>query len=136
MATTATRVPSALDQSIIQDTSGHEAVALGTQIAGEDLTNDVLKTEQRFSYAYCTADTAVKSGAGFLHTVTITPIDAAAGTITLWDNTAESGTTITTIYIPAAFVAPITLTLDVSFSTGLYVGYGAAVEVAVTLSYR
>jgi hypothetical protein len=56
-------------------------------ISGEDLTNDVLKVEQRFSYAYCTADTAVKSGSGFLHAITISPTDAAAtaGTIIVYD---------------------------------------------------
>ena len=120
------------------DSSGNTKVTLGTKIAGEDITNDVLKVEQRFSFTNCTADTAVKSGAGFLHTVTIMPTDAAAtaGSIILYDNTAESGTIIGTITVTAAWVAPVTLTFDVSFSTGLYVGFSTTNDVNVTVSYR
>lgn len=131
-------MPSALDQSIIQDTSGHEAVALGTQIAGEDLTNDVLKVEQRFSYVNISADTAVKSGAGFLHTVTFAQIDAAptAGTIIIYDNTAESGTIIFSSTWTTAVFMPVTITIDASFSTGLYVGFTTTADIGVTLSYR
>ena len=108
------------------------------QLAGEDLTNDVLKVEERFSYSYCTADTAVKSGAGFLHTVTFSPTDAAAtaGTVILYDNTAESGTIMFTYSIPAAALVPVTVIIDASFSTGLYVGFTTTADVAVTLSYR
>lgn len=113
-------------------------VDLSSAIAGEDLTNDVLKTEQRFSYTNCTADTAVKSGAGFLHTVTIMPTDAAAtaGSIILYDNTAESGTIIGTITVTAAWVAPVTLTFDVNFATGLYVGFTTTNDVNVCVSWR
>lgn len=138
MATAATRVPSSLDQSIIQDTSGHEAVDLGTQIAGEDLTNDVLKTEQRYTYAYVVADTLVKTGAGFVHTVTFSPTDTAAtaGTIFLYDKTTEATPTIFAYSIPAAALVPVTVILDVSFTTGLYVGFTTTADVAVTISYR
>lgn len=124
--------------NIHETTTGSLKQTLATKIAGEDLTNDVMKTEQRYSYAYCTADTAVKSGAGFLHTVTISPTDATAtaGTIILYDNTAESGTVMFTYYIPAAALVPVTVVLDVSFSTGLYVGFTTTADVAVTLSYR
>lgn len=120
------------------DTNNYLKNSLSTLIAGEDLTNDRMKVEQRFSYANCTSDTAVKSGAGFLHTVTIMPTDAAAtaGSIILYDNTAESGTIIGTITVTAAWVAPVTLTFDVSFSTGLYVGFTTTNDVNVTVSYR
>ena len=111
---------------------------LTTLLAGEDLTNDVTKVEQRFGFLNCTADTPVKTGAGFLHTVTIMPTDAAAtaGTIVLYDNTAGSGTIVGTINVTAAWVAPVTLTFDVSFSTGLYVGFTTTNDVNVTVSYR
>lgn len=36
-------------------------------LAGEDITNDVLKVEQRNSFSLVTADTQVKGSAGFLH---------------------------------------------------------------------
>lgn len=120
------------------DVSGNIKVALGTQIAGEDLTNDVLKIEHRYSYSYCTADTAVKTGAGFLHALTISPTDAAAtaGTIIVYDNTAESGNIIFSYTVPAAALVPVSVILDVSFTTGLYVGFTTTADVGVTVSYR
>ena len=122
----------------LYDTSGNLKNTLATKLAGEDLTNDVLKVEHRFSYANVTADTAVKQGAGFLHTVTIMPTDTAAtaGTIILYDNTAESGTLLGTIYVNAAAFVPVTLTFDVSFATGLYIGFTTTNDVNVTVSYR
>ena len=139
MATVATRVPSALDQSIIQDASGHEAVTLGTQIAGEDLINDVLKVEERFSASgKLTGDTAVKAGAGFVHTVTFTCNDAAptAGSIIIYDNTAESGTELFNHTFTTTPFVPFSVTLDHSFSTGLYVGFTTTADVNVFVSYR
>lgn len=106
--------------------------------AGEDLTNDVTKVEQRFSYTNISADTAVKSGAGFLHTVTFAQIDAAptAGTIIIYDNTAESGTIIFSSTWTTAVFMPVTVTIDASFSTGLYVGFTTTADIGVTVSYR
>lgn len=120
------------------DASGNLKATLATKIAGEDIANDKLVVEQRYSFVNVTADAAVKSGAGFLHTVTIMPTDAAAtaGTIILYDNTAESGTLIGTIYLAAAWTAPVTLTFDCSFGTGLYVGFTTTNDVNVTISYR
>lgn len=111
---------------------------LASALAGEDLTNDVLKVEQRFSYTNISADTAVKSGAGFLHTVTFAQIDAAptAGTIIIYDNTAESGTIIFSSTWTTAVFMPVTVTIDASFSTGLYVGFTTTADIGVTVSYR
>jgi len=113
-------------------------ISLVTLLSGEDQTNDVIKVEERFNYAYCTADTLVKTGAGFIHTITITPTDAAAtaGSIILYDNTTEADTVIFNYYIPAATLTPVTLTLDVEFSTGLYVGFTTTADVSATISYR
>lgn len=113
-------------------------VTLNTLQAGEDLTNDVTKVEQRFSYANISSDTAVKSGAGFLHTVTFAQIDAAptAGTIIIYDNTAESGTIIFSSTWTTAVFYPTTVTIDAAFSTGLYVGFTTTADIGVTLSYR
>jgi hypothetical protein len=115
-----------------------DRVTLATTLAGEDLTNDVLKTEQRFSLLNVTADTLVKTGAGFLHTITVAQTDAAptAGTIVLYDNTAESGTIIQTISFTTTVFNPFTLIYDGTFSTGLYVGFTTTADVNVTLSYR
>ena len=62
------------------------------------------------------ATTTVKSGSGILHTICVnTP--AATETITIYDNTAASGTKIGTITVFAS-TNPC-LTYDVNFTTGL-----------------
>jgi len=113
-------------------------ISLATLIAGEDQTNDVLKVEGQFIWAYCTADTQVKAGAGFLHSVTISPTDAAAtaGSIIIYDQTTEAVPILFTYYVPAAALVPVTVILDVKFATGLYVGFTTTNDVAVTISYR
>jgi len=113
------------------DLSGNQRVTLGTLIAGEDLTVNVIKVEQRFTYAAITSatTTTIKSGTGFLHAVTVT--GGTAGTITVFDNTAGSGTAIATFSSTNALATYI---FDVSFSTGLTVVTGAATN--VTVSYR
>jgi hypothetical protein len=111
---------------------------LNTLISGEDQTNDVMKSEQQFSYSYLTADGQVKASAGFLHTITISPTDAAAtaGTIIIYDNTAESGTIVFSYTVPAAALVPVTLTFDIKMLTGIYVGFTTTADVGVTVSYR
>lgn len=116
-------------------------VTLQTLIAGEDLTNNVIKTEQRFSYytSFGTAVGTVKSGAGFLHNIVITNpmMFGAAGTISVWDNTAASGTPMGTITIPAGTVlGPITVPFDETFSTGLCLSFGGTSLPYLNVSYR
>ena len=70
------------------------------------------------SYTHITTltTTVVKAAAGVLHTVCIsTP--AATATVTLYDNTAASGTVIAVITSYAA--VPTCLEYDVVFTTGL-----------------
>ena len=112
---------------------------LGTLIAGEDIANDVLKVEERFTYqAIVAADTLVKTGAGFLHTVTISCDDAAptAGSIIIYDNSAESGTEIFNHTFTTTPFVPFTVTLDVAVGTGIYIGFTTTADVNATLSYR
>jgi hypothetical protein len=123
------------------DASGFLMTSLGTKIAGEDLTSDVMKVEQQMTYARVTADTAVKSGAGLLHSITVTqPASATptAGVLTVYDNTAESGTVIFQHYFPASAVAaPVTIPLNAKFSTGCYAAYdGTLAGLAFTIAYR
>jgi hypothetical protein len=116
-----------------QDASGNLKDTMGTLIAGEDLTANVLKVEQRFSYALVTtaATTTIKSGAGFLHTVVIGGISLP--TLALYDNTAASGQPIA-IFNPNPPVGDHFF--DVSFATGLTAIGGAGVPVSVTYTYR
>lgn len=71
------------------------------------------------SYSNITTDTTtvVKAGSGVLHTITFNQ-PVATEVVTIFDNTAASGTTIGTITIPASPM-PVTLTYDVRFITGL-----------------
>lgn len=127
------------DATVLQtDVNGNLKATLATQIAGEDLTNDVIKTEQRFSLLKCTADTAVKSGSGFVHTLTFSCNDAAptAGSIIVYDNTAESGTELFNHTFTTTPFVPFSVILDGTFSTGLYVGFTTTADVNVTVSYR
>lgn len=119
------------------DVNGNSKVTQATLVAGEDLTNNVLKVEQRFSYSRATADVQIKAGSGFLHTVTFSATGTVtAGLITIYDNTAESGTVIWSGTIQTG-LNPTTIQLDVSFAAGLYVGYdGTIANVATTVSYR
>lgn len=113
---------------------------LETLIAGEDLTNDVTKVEQRFtSSAVLVADGLVKTGAGMVHTVTISQADAAptAGTIQVRDATAAgAGTVIFAWELTTAVFIPFTITLDVTFATGLYIDFTTTADVNVVCSFR
>lgn len=106
-------------------------ITLSTLLAGEDLTNDVLKVEHQYDYARISTatTTTVKSGAGFLHTITIGK--TAAGDITIYDNTAGSGTVIALL---KASIAEQTFTFDVAFATGLTIVTAGASD--ITVSYR
>ena len=84
------------------------------------------------------ADALIKTGPGFVHTLTCSSTDAAAtaGTIKLYDNTAESGTVIVNLNPQAVYYAPFTITLDVQFTTGLYIGYTTTNDMDCGVTYR
>lgn len=122
----------------LTDLSRRIIITLGTTIAGEDLTKDVMKVEQRFTRSRATADTLIATGAGFLHTLTLSPLVAVptAGLATVYDNTAESGTILYAEWMFATTPGH-SISLDVTFGTGLYVGFdGTLANVAVGCSYR
>jgi hypothetical protein len=123
------------DGTVMQtDINGNVKQTLATAIAGEDLTNDVMKTEQRFSYALysgASITNTVKSGAGFLHLINIGSISMP--TISLYDNTAASGAMIQTF--PASIPVGSYL-LDVSFATGLTIITTSGVNQNIMVAYR
>jgi hypothetical protein len=71
--------------------------------------------------------TTVKSGSGHLHSIVINT--TAAGTITVYDNTAASGTIIA---ILKTSVVEGTYLYDCDFTTGLTIVTGAASNITVT----
>lgn len=91
-----------------------------------------------WSYKFANVDALVKTGPGVLHTVTCEGIDAAAtaGTIILYDNTAESGAVMFFLNVAAAALNPFTVTIDVPFATGLYVGYTTTNDVYCHISWK
>lgn len=114
------------------------SVNLASKIAGEDLTNDVLKVEERYTGINVAADALIKSGAGFVHSLTFSCNDAAptAGSIIVYDNTAESGTIIYSETFTTTAFRGYSVILDQTFATGLYVGFTTTADVNVNVSYR
>jgi hypothetical protein len=113
------------------DVNGNLKSTLATKIAGEDLTNDVMKVEEQFSYAYIASATTtqVKSGATFLKAIVVNT--TAAGTIGIIDNT--SGSTVNVGQLKASVVEG-TYEYNIRLSAGLRIVTGAASD--ITVVYR
>lgn len=109
-------------------------VTLDTYLSGERPTNDYINVESDFSYATITTatTTVVKSGAGKLHSVCI--VGGTLGAITIYDNTAASGTTIIPTFTPTATLPCPTIILDVLVNTGITVVTAAAT--ILVINYR
>ena len=112
---------------------------LGDLIAGEDLTNDVLKTEHQYSYHYIaapTADSVVKASAGFLHAI-ILGAWVTGGTVEVSDH-ASDGDGNVKIKLTAGATDesgfPKTVLVDSVFGTGITVDTIGLTD--VTLLYR
>lgn len=111
------------------DRYGNVGSNLASLISGENQTLNRLMVSQYYGATYISTatTTTVKSGAGFLHAITIT--EAVASTIVVYDNTAASGT------ILASFVASAgvgTYQLNVSFATGCTVVTAGASKLTVS----
>lgn len=76
--------------------------------------------------------TTVKSGKGFLRSITINSKGASANTATVYDNTAGSGTKIATIDTTTGGV----FTYDLEFITGLTVVLATGTSADITVSYK
>jgi hypothetical protein len=88
--------------------------------------------------AVLAADGLVRTGAGILHTVTISQADAAptAGDIFIRDAVAAgAGTILFHWNLTTAVFVPFTVTLDVKFTTGLFVDFTTTADVNVVCSW-
>jgi len=122
-----------------EDSNGYGLVSQGTKLAGEDLTNDVMKIEGQFTYKAVTAtDAQVKAGAGVLRCITFSCNDAAptAGSIIVFDSLTETGTQIFNHTFTTTPFVPFTVFFDCVFATGLYLGFTTTADVNVSVSYR
>lgn len=100
--------------------------------------NSLLEVDNTWLKSYATADTAVKVGAGIVHSVTFSPSDAAAtaGTIAILDSTSSGNGTTTIYYLTAAYHEPQTVILDQVFTNGIYVDFTTTNDVNVSVSYK
>lgn len=126
--------------------SGNNPISENVAIRNPDSPNYALKvnsdgslnantTVLGFSYANITTatTTTVKSGAGTLNAVTVNTKGTVASTITIYDNTAGSGTkigTIDSLNLSGQFI------FNVAFATGLTLVTTGTVAPDVTVSYR
>jgi hypothetical protein len=76
--------------------------------------------------------TTPKSSAGVLHSIVINTKGASANTVTVYDNTAASGTIIAVIDTTAQVQ---TLIYDVQFNTGLTVVVATGTAADITISW-
>lgn len=100
------------------DTNGNVLVSLNTLLAGEDITNDLIKVEQRNSYSRISTQigTLVKTGAGLLHLAALHKT-GENWELDVYDGTSSAGTCICQI----RGCSSMSWHYDVAFSTGLFV---------------
>ena len=77
--------------------------------------------------------TTVKTGAGYLYSLTVNTKGATASTATIYDNTAGSGTKIGTVDVTANVG---TLLYNVQFTTGLTIVTATGTAGDLTVAYR
>ena len=110
------------------DSAGNSMSSLGTKIAGEDLTNDILKIRDNATYTNITASALIKTGAGVLKGIVVN--SHTSGTLKLWDNTSAATTVIFNTITFAAGPNFISLPA-VEFSTGLYATIGGTADITL-----
>ena len=114
--------------------------------AGEDVANDVQKTEERYSTipsggttAMVAADQLYKSGVGYVKGITCySDATATAGTIALLDNTsAGAGNVLWSFDVLAvAYNTPFTVDLQTPFAVGLFLDFTTTADVKCMVRYR
>ncbi len=100
------------------------------------LTQSVAAATGGYSFLNVSANTAgttVKSGAGTLHSITINTKGASSNVMTVYDNTAASGTKIGTFDTTAATG---TFIFDTAFSTGLECVLATGTSADVTFCFK
>ncbi len=88
-------------------------------------------------YSHVDASRQVQTGQGALHTIVVNGL-SANGVVEVWDGVGAAGVLIAILSMSVAFhvsLQPITLTYDVRFETGLYLGFDDNVTVDFTVSY-
>ena len=93
---------------------------LATSIAGEDFNYNRLAIIGKYNYTYISTQTTtiIKYGPGLLHTINFQPL--ASGVITIYDNTAGSGSIIFSSTQPSTLLGGSVCSIfDIQFNIGL-----------------
>ena len=111
----------------VLDTNSNVGTTLATTLAGEDVTNDVIKTETRGSAVniLTATTTTIKSAPG--HINHLIAVGGTMGNVTIYDNTTASGTVL---FGPATPTAGGVIVADIEFSVGLTVVTAAATAIS------
>lgn len=112
--------------------AGGDYTSFATDLAGVQYTR--LRPLSTFRQ---TADGQVKSGAGYIHTITIATTTATpvAGLLTVYDSLTETGTVLLSVWVLTSML-PTTLTLDIATATGIFIGFDATLAgINVVTSY-
>ncbi len=131
---TGTGIPTAALVAQLDDTS--PTAITENQFGNVRMTADrSLMVNQVFSYNHIStaATTVVKASAGFIHAISVNTKGTVASTITVYDNTAGSGTVvgiIDSLNLSGAFV------LDVTLGTGITIVTTGTVAPDLTVSWR
>ena len=110
-------------------TNDYLDVNLKSKLAGEDITNDVLKTEDRSTYTNLSASALIKTGAGRVKGFMVN--SHSSGTLKLWDNTSAATTVLLNTITFAAGSGLMFNLPDVEFSTGLYATIGGTADITI-----
>lgn len=102
---------------------------LATKLAGEDLTNDVMKVEDQANYTNTAASALIKTGAGRVFGVIVN--SHTNGTLKLWDNTSAATTVLMNTFTFAAGSQVVNFPAAVKFTTGLYATIGGTADVTI-----
>lgn len=120
-------------QAILAKIIAAPATAAKQDTAQASLTALVAAYANSFTNITTSTTTTAKSGAGALHCVTVNALGTVASTVTIYDNTAGSGTkigTIDSLTLKGAFF------FDVAFATGLTLVTTGTLAPDITVSYR
>ena len=119
------------------DSTGHLWSRDGFAPVYENNTTGKALTEENYTNTRVTADGQIKASAGFVRHISFAATGTVtAGVITLYDNTAESGTVMWSGTIQVG-TAPVTVPIHAEAGTGIYVGYdGTIANVATNVSWR
>lgn len=136
------RVDSRCDENARMKTNA----TLSDTLAGEDVVNDVQKTEERYltiptggTDAMISADQLYKSGPGYVRSITCySDATATAGTIALRDNTAAGAGNILWSFdvLAIAYNTPFTVDLQTPFSVGLFLDFTTTADMKCMVRWR